>query len=232
MQSKILIVATNCNTYEIVKRPTGLWLGEFVHAYTIFNQHHIAFDIASPKGGAIPLDPESLKGYAMDKEIKTFYADAEKMKLLQNTICVNDIDATKYNAIYYTGGHGTMWDFLDNNALQNITSSIYQNDGIVSAVCHGVAGLLNVKLSDGKYLIASKNITGYSNLEERLIGTKKIVPFLLQDKLTEKGAHYQKGILPYLSKTVQDGRLLTGQNPFSTKALAKMIVQEISLLNK
>jgi putative intracellular protease/amidase len=227
MKNKILIVATNHASYETVNRPTGLWLGEFVHAYTVFKNNNIAFDIVSPYGGQIPLDPESLKAYALDKEIKMFYADKSKMDLLANTLSPNEVDAKNYSAIYYTGGHGTMWDFLDNKPLQNITTQIYEANGIVSAVCHGVAGLVNVKLSNGQFLIKNKTLTGYSTFEEVLVNTKKIIPFILQDKLKENGAIYKKGFLPFLSKTVQDGKLLTGQNPFSTKALAKLIVENL-----
>ena len=150
------------------------------------------------------------------------------MKKLNNTLPVNGININEYSVIYFVGGHGAMWDFADNTQLQKITAQIYENNGIVSAVCHGTAGLLNTKLSDGNYLIHKKNITGFSNIEEGIVGKKKVVPFLLQDEIEYRNAHYKKNFLPFTSNIVIDGRIMTGQNPNSTTELAKSILDYLN----
>ncbi|MDP2664393.1 MAG: type 1 glutamine amidotransferase domain-containing protein, partial [bacterium] len=125
-----------------------------------------------------------------------------------------------YDAVYYPGGHGPMWDLADNKALAAFTREIYEKNGVVSAVCHGVAGLLPVTLSNGKLLLEGKKVTGFSNMEERLVQKDKWVPFLLETALREKAEKYAKHLLPGFSHVVVDGRVVTGQNPNSTKRVA------------
>src|SRR5699024_2077094 len=129
------------------------------------------------KGGKTPLDPESLKPMLLDKMSKSYYADKDFMNLLKHTKSLKEVENEEFDVVYLTGGHGTMYDFPDNATLQNIISKHYENDKIISAVCHGVGGLLNVKLSNGEYLIKSKTITGFNWLEESLARRRKEVPF-------------------------------------------------------
>jgi putative intracellular protease/amidase len=224
---KILVVVTNHSRYEKRERKTGLWLGELVHFIEPIVLAEIVFEIVSPLGGEIPLDPESLKSYAMDKSIRAFYANPSMISILKNTKCVSDVNPNDFEAVYYTGGHGTMWDYPTNGTLQEISKIIYEKGGVVSAVCHGVSGLLNIKLSNGTLLIKDKNLTGYSNFEEVLAGVSRLVPFSLQNELQKKGAHYKKALFPFVSFVQRDVNLITGQNPFSTKAVAAKVINQL-----
>lgn len=224
---KILVVVTNHAKYEQVNRPTGLWLGEFVHFYDEFRYPEVTIDLVSPSGGKSPLDPESTKRLVTDPAIRAFEADPAKMSLLDQTLKAADVQAERYDVIYYTGGHGTMYDFPDEPHLQAAARTIFEKGGWVVAVCHGVAGLLNIKLSNGEYLVTGKKLTGYSDREELFGRTKDLVPFSLEERLRERGAEYSRSFVPFVSNTQADGRLLTGQNPFSTRALARLLLERL-----
>jgi putative intracellular protease/amidase len=225
---KILIAVTNCAKYEASERATGLWLGELVHFYIELRSPDITLDIASPRGGATPIDPASLSRMVTDGEVRAFQADATMMALLERTRPASELRADDYDAIYYTGGHGTMWDFPDEPHFQAIARNIYERGGWVAAVCHGVAGLIGVKLGNGDYLIKGKRLTGYSDREELFGGTRKIVPYSLEARLRERGANYVRATVPFVPHALADGRLLTGQNPFSTRALARLLRQRLN----
>lgn len=138
----------------------------------------------------------------------------------------SDIDPSKYAAIFYAGGHGTMWDFPDNTELQNIARKIYENNGIVSAVCHGPSALVNLKLSNGKYLVEGKKVNAFTNEEETAVKLENVVPFLLEDKLKERGAIFEKSGL-WQNHVVADERLITGQNPQSAKSVGEEILKQL-----
>jgi putative intracellular protease/amidase len=227
MKNRILIIVTNQERYVTNNEPTGLWLSELTHAYEIFDQAGFEMDIVSPQGGQVPLDPRSLSTLFLDKSAKQFYEDQAFMQKLENTPSVNDVNWEDYDAIYYTGGHGPMWDFADNEKLQEINRNIYEHGGVVSAVCHGSCGLLNTKLSDGSYLISDKEVTGYSWIEERAAMMTKHVPFNLEEEMRKRGARYKKGIIPLRSHVVVDGRLVSGQNPASAKETARATIETI-----
>ena len=150
-------------------------------------------------------------------------ADPAKMALLENTAGPDDIDSADYDAIYFTGGHAVMYDFPDSVGLQRITREIYERGDIVSSVCHGYCGLLNTKLSDGSYLIAGKKMTGFAWQEEILARVDKLVPYNAEERAKERGALYRKAKLPFVSYTVVDGNLVTGQNPGSAKETAQKV---------
>ena len=141
------------------------------------------------------------------------------------------VTAKDYKAIFYAGGHGAMWDFPENEALARIAAEIYENGGIVSAVCHGPAGLLNIKLKDGTSLIAGKRLDSFTNAEEIANHTQNIVPFMLQTALTERGAIFDSA-QAFTDHTVRDGRLLTGQNPMSALSLGKLILEVLQTNNR
>ena len=224
-ETKILTVLTNCGL-DNNKDSTGFWFNELTHFYHIFEDTKYQIDFVSVNGGAVPIDPASI--ISIDDVSKQYVNNPNFMKKLNNTLPVNGININEYSVIYFVGGHGAMWDFADNTQLQKITAQIYENNGIVSAVCHGTAGLLNTKLSDGNYLIHKKNITGFSNIEEGIVGKKNVVPFLLQDEIENRNAHYKKNFLPFTSNIVIDGRIMTGQNPNSTTELAKSILDYLN----
>lgn len=146
-----------------------------------------------------------------------------RLALLADTAAPEQVDAEAFDAIYFTGGHGVMWDFPDDAGLQHLTREIYQRGGIVSSVCHGYCGLLNTRLDDGRLLVAGRRLTGYSWIEEVLAGVARKVPYNVEEEMKRRGALYERSLLPFTSKVVVDGRLVTGQNPQSAKATAEQV---------
>lgn len=223
MSKRILHVVSNVAHYADPSEPTGLWLSELTHAWDVFAAQGCEQRIVSPKGGASPLEPRALKWPLLDASAKAWLADEARMVLLASTARPDEIDPADYDAIYFTGGHAVMWDFPDDEGLQRITRAIWERGGIVSSVCHGYCGLLNVRLSDGKLLVAGRRVTGFSWTEEILAGVAKKMPYNAEDEMKRRGARYGKAFLPFLSHAVVDGRLVTGQNPFSAKVTAKKV---------
>ena len=222
---KVLIVCTNYDTYPTKTGKTGLWLSELTHFYDAMIRRKIIVDIVSPAGGKIPVDERSMD---LKDDINLKYLeDATFQTKFTASLLPSQIDPKEYRLIYFAGGHGAMWDFPENTDLQRITREIYENNGTVTAVCHGVCGLLNVKLSDGSLLIKDKYLTGFSNMEETLMSFVSEVPFYLEDKLKENGAHYTKSIIPFIEFIELDERLITGQNPNSARKVASKALEEL-----
>ena len=221
---KILVVLTNTTRYHGTNDATGLWLSEATEFVDEVTKAGFQVDYVSPQVGFVPLDPRSMK-YTSDRDLQIYESKDFQQRALINSLKPSDIDPKNYQAIYYTGGHGVMWDFPDSNDLQLITQKIYQQNGFVTSVCHGIAGLLNVRVDD-QYLIRDKKVTGFTTAEEILAGKKKVVPFLNQQVATEHGAKFQKK-RAYKEYAVKDGRLITGQNPFSARAVAKLLLKNI-----
>ncbi|WP_336041093.1 type 1 glutamine amidotransferase domain-containing protein [Acinetobacter dispersus] len=227
MSKRILHVVTNVSKYEGIDRPTGLWLGELTHAYDEFEKQHYIQDIVSPNGGHSPIEPKSLERFVADASVLKRKNDPVFMQLLETTQKPSEINWQDYDAIYYTGGHGVMWDFLDNAELQSITKNIYEHGGIVASVCHGYCGLLNVQLSNGQYLIQGKKLTGFAWCEEVLAGVAKKVPYNAEELAKQRGALYQRKFIPFLPNVVRDANLITGQNPFSARVTAFAIIDAL-----
>ncbi|NRG97602.1 type 1 glutamine amidotransferase domain-containing protein [Streptococcus suis] len=222
---KALIVLTNTEQYGEHDRLTGLWLSELTHFYDELVKVGYEADFVSPKGGYVPLDPHSLT--TMDDVDRTYYRNATfRNRALGQTLRPEEVKAMDYELIYYTGGHGVMWDFPDSVEIAELASQIYQNGGLVTAVCHGVAGLLPIKDEAGKPLIAGKVVTGFTNQEEELNGTTALVPFLTETALREKGAKVEIGTA-FSHVVRQDDRILTGQNPQSARALGQTVVSKL-----
>lgn len=223
MTTRILNVVTNVAHYDEPDHPTGLWLSELTHSWHVFEQAGFEQTLVSPAGGAVPLEPRALKFPNYDRTAKAWRADPAKMALLENTSSPDQINADDYDAIFFTGGHATMYDFPDSEGLQRITRELFERGAIVSSVCHGYCGLLNTQLSDGSYLIAGKNMTGFAWTEEVLARVDKLVPYNAEERAKERGAVYRKAKLPFVSYTVVDGNLVTGQNPGSAKETARKV---------
>lgn len=225
-KKKILAVLTTTEKYPNANRATGVWLGEAVHFVKKLQNAGYEIDYVSPKGGYVPLDPHSL---AMAEPVDwEWYADRDFMNKFGNSLKPSEVKAEDYAVIYYVGGHGVMWDFPDNKELQEISRKIYENGGIVSSVCHGAAGILNIKLSDGNYLIKGKKVTGFSNEEEKLAELDKYVPYMTEDELVKRGASYQRAAKAWESFAVADSRVITGQNPASGGAVGDLVVKELA----
>ncbi|MEJ6784884.1 type 1 glutamine amidotransferase domain-containing protein [Aminobacter sp. Piv2-1] len=225
MSKRVLHVVSNVSHYADPSEPTGLWLSELTHAWDVFGAKGFEQRMVSPKGGLSPLEPRALKWPLLDASAKAWLADPERMALLSSTARPDEIDPADYDVIYFTGGHAVMWDFPDDERLQGITRAIWERGGIVSAVCHGYCGLLNVRLSDGTLLVAGKRITGFSWTEEILAGVAKKMPYNAEAEMKRRGARYEKAVLPFLSHSLADGRLVTGQNPFSARAAAENVTE-------
>ena len=221
-QEQILIVVTNNTEIQGTidgKDSTfagGYTLSEVTQAYDVFLKSGFEVDFISPNGGLTQYEPEE-KFSELDK---AFINDPEIMDRLKNTRSPEQVNATEYAAIYFAGGK-TLWDFPESNELATLTASIYEQGGVVGAICHGPAALLNVKLSNGERLIEDKNINAFTNLEEQLFSkATEFYPFMLKDELSRLGAKFMEAP-PLFDQSVVDGRLVTGQNPLSTYSVAE-----------
>ncbi|MBF8758279.1 type 1 glutamine amidotransferase domain-containing protein [Pseudomonas guariconensis] len=225
MSKKILVVLTNTAKYPTLRRATGLWLGEAVHFVDEVQKAGYAVDYVSPMGGYVPIDPHSLQ---MAPELDwQWYDDKAFMNRLGNTLTPGQVKADNYCAIYYAGGHGVVWDLPESAPLQELARRIYEAGGVVAAVCHGVVGLLNIKLSDNSLLVRGRQVTGFSNTEEKLAELDKVVPYLTENELVARGGKYSKHEDPWAAYVVSDDRLITGQNPASSQRVAQQVLERL-----
>ncbi len=218
-RGKILLVVSSLDK-KTPDQVGGFWFPELTHPVEVFDKAGLDYDIASPKGGLAPFDGFDLK----DKATLAFWTSPEHRNKLGNTIKLSDVDPSGYAAVLLVGGHGPMWDFVRNPELDAIVRTIYENKGIVSAVCHGPAGLLDVKLSNGESLIKGRRLTGFTAEEEASRNYNRIVPFELESALKTAGAKFEEAPV-FESRVVVDGRLVTGQNPASATALGEAVVK-------
>lgn len=225
---KMLTVVTGTGMFPGGGLETGLWLSELTHIYNSAAEQEYEIIIASPEGGNVPIDPESLKPLALDQLSHDLWEDPEFKDKLRQARRLDEVWGQSFDCVYLAGGHGAMFDFPDNVVLQTIVREQYESQKVVAAICHGLCGLLNVKLSNGEYLIKGKKLTGFSWFEEGLAGRKKEVPFDLETALKERGADYEKAVIPMMSKVVVDGNLITGQDPFSSKEMAEVVIQHLN----
>lgn len=222
---KVLFVVTSHDKKGDTGEATGYYLGEVSHPWEVLHQAGYEIDFVSPKGGKAPVD-----GFNLEDEVnKTFWENDKYRTKIENTMKPSEVNPAEYAAIFYAGGHGAMWDFADNKELALLAQKIYENNGIVSAVCHGPAGLVNIKLNNGKYLVDGKKINAFTNEEEEAVNLTKVVPFLLENKLKEHGAIFEKSGL-WQVHVVTDQRVITGQNPQSAKSVGEAIVVELNNL--
>ncbi|MGB5959190.1 MAG: type 1 glutamine amidotransferase domain-containing protein [Coleofasciculaceae cyanobacterium] len=222
---KILIVLTSHGTLGDTGKETGFYLAEVSHPEDVFTRAGIMVDYVSPKGGKAPMTGIDLE----DPLNKTFLDDANKIVQVENTLNPSQVDVSDYDAIFYAGGHGTMWDFPDNEALANIASTLYEQGKVVGAVCHGPAALVNLKLSNGDYLVAGKTVSAFTNEEEKAVELTEVVPFALESKLIERGAKVTKAA-NFQPHVVVSDRLVTGQNPASAAGVAEKMVELLNNL--
>ena len=213
-QKPVLFVLTSHGTKGDTGQPTGFYLGEVTHPLAELEAAGIPVEFASIQGGEPPVD-----GLNLDDAINArYWNDASFREAIRTTARLDDIDPARYSAIFFAGGHGAMWDFPTSAAVARVTREIYEHGGVVAAVCHGPAALVNVKLSDGRWLVDGKHVSAFTDNEERAVKLADTVPFLLASKLTERGAHHEAAP-DWTAKVVIDGRLVTGQNPQSASGV-------------
>lgn len=219
---KVLFVVTSHDQKGNTGEKTGFYLSEVSHPWAILKDAGYEIDFVSPKGGEAPVDGFDLG----DPVNRRFWNDAAARGKVGNTLKPSDVDPGHYAAIHYAGGHGTMWDFPDNAELAAIAGNIYENGGVVSAVCHGPAGLVNIKLRNGRYLVEGKKISAFTNEEETAVKLDQVVPFLLESKLIERGALFEESD-PWQPHEISDQRVVTGQNPQSAGAVGQALLEQL-----
>ncbi|MDW7694513.1 type 1 glutamine amidotransferase domain-containing protein [Flammeovirgaceae bacterium SG7u.111] len=224
-RGNILVVVTSCSTMGDNGKPTGYELTELSRAYYVFQANGFEVTIASPLGGKPPviIDKDD-----MGKFDYAFLNDTTAQRKVSNSIAIEKVNPEEFRAVYFAGGKGAMFDFPENTTIQSLVSEYYQTGKVVGAVCHGPAALVNATLSDGRPLLTNKTVSSFTNTEELFLipDAETIFPFLLQDKLEEKGAQFSDGHM-YLKNVCKDGNLVTGQNPWSTWAVAELMVQQL-----
>lgn len=223
-KAKLLFVATSHATLTGTNNSTGMWLEEIAAPYYVFKDAGIELRIASPKGGSIPLDPKSRSIIVATRMTKRFQNDEEAMNFLAHADLLSESQADDYDGIFLPGGPGPMWDLSDNISLNLLLKSLNLKNKPIGVVCQGVVGLLTVPNSNGGILVKGKRMTSFSNSEEERSGLAGVVPFLLEDRLRMIGALYSKGP-DYLSYVVEDGNIITGQNPASSEEVANRVLR-------
>lgn len=224
---KILMVLTSHGQLGKTGKATGLWLEELATPYYVFKDAKAVVTLASPKGGQSPVDPNSEQPDSQTEATRRFRADSDAMNALANTHKLADIDVAAYDSVFYAGGHGPLWDLADNEDSRLLIDAMYASGKPVAAVCHGVAALRNALGPFGISLVRGKQVTGFSNSEEKAAGLTDAVPFLVEDMLKEAGGEYSKGA-DWQSHVVISGNLITGQNPASSAGAAKAVLQQLS----
>ncbi len=229
-RGRVLAVVTSEDTMGESGKSTGYELTELARAYYVFQANGFSVDIASPKGGEpqVVIDDED-----MGKFDYAFLNDSIAQFKARNTIPVEQIIPSDYQAVFFVGGKGAMFDFPENKAIQHIVRELYQSNKTIGAVCHGPAALVNVTLDNGSHLLKNKTVSGFTNDEELLLipKAKTLFPFLLQDELIAQGAQFSEGAM-YLEHVSREKNLVTGQNPWSTWKMAEMMVQELGYTPK
>ena len=222
--TKVLFVLTSHDKLGDTGKKTGFWIEEFAAPYYTLIDNGVEITIASPKGGQPPIDPKSDVPEASTPATVRFKNDIETQQKLANTIMLSVAKETDYDAIFYPGGHGPLWDLSSNKDSINLIESFYRNNKPVAAVCHAPAVFRYTKNTLGEPLVKGKKVTGFTNQEEDAVQLTTVVPFLVEDMLKQNGGDYSK-IANWQPYAVQDGLLITGQNPASSQLVAEKLLQ-------
>ncbi len=222
----ILIVLTSHSALGDTNEKTGFWIEEFATPYYVLADAGADITIASPKGGQPPVDPKSELPDAQTVSTERFSKDKVLIDKVASSLKLNEIKFDEYDAVFYPGGHGPLWDLATDKNSIKLIEDFYNHQKPIAFVCHAPAALINTKAENGQPLVKGKHLTGFSNTEEETAKLTEVVPFLLEDKLKELGAHYYKGN-DWTSVVKQDGLLITGQNPASSEAVAKLLLKTL-----
>jgi putative intracellular protease/amidase len=228
MTDTILILTTSHDRIGDTDRQTGFYWEELALPYWAFREAGYVVAFASPKGGMPPADPGSAKPEGRAAAVQRFLDDADAMTALSHSLPVADAKAADYAAVFLPGGHGTMWDMSQTSAVGQIVGQVFEQGGIVGAVCHGPAGLLEARLSDGTPVVAGRRVNGFTDAEERAAGLDGVVPYLLETRLRALGGLFEGNAANFQPHAVCDGRLITGQNPASSAPVATLILAALA----
>lgn len=223
---KILMVLTSHDQLGDTGKKTGFWLEEFAAPYFVFKDAGAEITLASPKGGQPPLDPKSDEQDFQTEATKRFKQDKAAQNALANTVKLSHVSAEHFDAVFYPGGHGPLWDLAKDRDSIALIEAMYADGKPVALVCHAPGALRRTRAPDGPPLVQGKSVTGFTNTEEEAVGLTKVVPFLVEDSLKENGGKYSKAA-DWQSYVVSDDNLITGQNPASSEAAAKAVLEQL-----
>jgi putative intracellular protease/amidase len=227
MTKKILMVLTSHAELGNTGAKTGFWIEEFAAPFYVFKDAGLEITLASPNGGQPPIDPSSELADFVTESTKRFDNDSDVQQQLANTLPLSSIKQDDFDAVFYPGGHGPLWDLTKNTDSIKLIESFLQADKAVATVCHATAVLLDVKDASGEFVVKGKAVAGFTNSEEEAVQLTDIVPFLLEDELIKRGADYQK-TADWHAFAVQDGLLISGQNPASSELAAQKLLAHLS----
>lgn len=224
---KVLIVLTSHDQLGDTGQKTGFWLEELAAPYYVFKDAGYELTLASPKGGQPPLDPKSSAPDQQTEATRRFQADDEAKKMLGNTVRLAEVSADSFDAVFYPGGHGPLWDLAESADSIRLIETFIANQKPVALVCHAPGVLRHAKAGDGRPLVEGKRVTGFTNTEEEAVELTKVVPFLVEDELKAKGGDFSKAP-DWQAHVVKDGLLITGQNPASSAAAAQKLIESLN----
>lgn len=224
---KVLFVVTSHDKLGNTGHKTGFWVEEFAAPYYKFKDAGFEVTIATPKGGQAPIDPSSEIESAQTNATDRFYKDSAVQDLIEHTHKLSEMSATDFDAIFYPGGHGPLWDLANDADSEQLILDFYNSGKPVGAVCHAPGVFKDVKFENGESIVKGKNVTGFSNSEEDAVHLTDVVPFLVEDELKKLGAHYSK-VQDWGVHVVEDGLLITGQNPASSEAVAEKMIEHLT----
>ncbi|MGL4573212.1 MAG: type 1 glutamine amidotransferase domain-containing protein [Burkholderiaceae bacterium] len=229
MSKKVLFITTSNNVMGASGKPTGLWLEELAAPYYAFKDAGVEVTLASPKGGAAPFDAGSVKPIGQNPAtVDRFLQDAAAMQAAQTTLRVADVKAAEFDAVFFPGGHGTMWDLPQDAAVARAVGSAFDAGKVVASVCHGAAGLVGAKKKDGTPVVAGLRVNSFTDAEEDAAGLTGVVPFALESRLRELGGKFE-GAANWQAFAVSDGQLITGQNPASSEKVAQLVLAALGM---
>lgn len=220
----ILMVLTSHDELGDTGKKTGFWLEEFAAPYYVLRDAGARITLASPMGGQPPLDPKSDAADAQTDDTRRFKGDVVAQKALASTVKLADIDINAFDAVFYPGGHGPLWDLAEDPASIRLIEAFAKSNRPIAAVCHAPAIFRHTKGADGKPLVSGRHVTGFTDTEEAAVGLTDVVPFLVEDMLRANGGVYDKAA-DWASHVVVDGKLVTGQNPASSKEAANALLK-------
>ena len=221
---KVLFVLTSHSELGDTGKKTGFWVEEFAAPYYVLADAGVDITLASPEGGEPPIDPSSEAPGAQTEATERYNGDEELQNKLRNTKKLSEVNASNYDAVFYPGGHGPLWDLTENNASIRLIEDFVKQQKPVAAVCHAPAVLTKVRGENGEPLVKGKKVTGFTNSEEKAVKLDEVVPFLLEDKLKELGGDYSS-VGDWQPHVVRDGMLVTGQNPASSEGVAEELLK-------